>query len=747
MSGLKGAATRPQGVLFYNYLTRFPIEAQPNKSLIPPMISDGRLSSQAQLDAALALLKKRGVAPLTVDEVEAACGVGIVVSQDRIREVVAAVIAAHRDRVIEERYRTLGVLLKEVKAVEPWADGKLAKDSLEAALLALLGPETEEDKKPLPKKKPAAAAAAGAASSPADGKGKGKGAAEAGAAAEEKDPLAKEQAVIARFPMPEENTTNDPALLAAHLKRTGGKVVTRFPPEPNGFLHIGHAKAMNLSFTFAKNYGGECILRFDDTNPDGESQEFVDSIMENVKWLGHTPSRITYASDYMEQLYEIAVDLIKRRLAFACHQTKAEIAASRETLTDSPWRDRPVEESIKVFADMRKGKYPEGGAVLRLRMDMKNDNPNFRDPAAWRIKYTPHPHVGDAWCIYPTYDYTHAINDSLEDITHSLCTLEFQTRHDSYMWLLDAAKLYKPHVYEFSRLNISNTVMSKRKLKQLVLEGHVRGWDDPRMPTIMGLRRRGYSANAINAFVKEIGVTKNFHLLDMNVLEHHARVEMNEVCPRAFAVVDPLRVEVTNWPAGKVEVFEVEGGRKLPFSGACYIEQSDFRAVDSKDYYGLAPGKEAILRYAFHVRCDEFVADPADPARNRLIRCTYLPNATTKPKGVLHWVGEPSAGVAPAAAEFRLYSRLLSCFDPNDLEGAANWLDCVNKDAEVVKHGYVEPGLAQAKPSDRFQFERVGFFVADSKDHRPGSHPVYNRTVTLREDKAVKEVKNAALKK
>jgi glutaminyl-tRNA synthetase len=483
---------------------------------------------------------------------------------------------------------------------------------------------------------------------------------------------------------------NTEAFLADLKRETDGNWRTRFPPEPNGYLHIGHGKAMNFVFGVAKRNSGDCILRFDDTNPTAEKQEYIDSIIRNVEWLGHKPVKTTYSSDYFQTLFDYAIQLIKQGDAYVCSQSQPEVKASREVLklarqnakgaameekdlpaeAMSPDRNRPIAENLKMFERMRKGFFKEGEVCLRLKMDLTSDIPSMWDTAAYRIMYHEHPHSKDKWCIYPTYDYTHCIVDSLEYITHSLCTLEFGTRQapdGSYYWLLDKLGIYKPITWESSRCNITYNVLSKRKLNALVTDGLVNGWDDPRLLTLEGLRRRGYTANAINKFCEVIGVTRNEGIVIKNQrLEHVLRMELDETANRAFAVIDPLKVSITNHP-GTVEVITQakhpkkpeRGNRDLPFGKCVYIERSDFREEDVPGYYGLAPGKSARLLNAYNITCDEVVRDGSGNIVE--LKCTYdADKKATMPKGKLHWVEEATA----VQCEMRLYSTLFLCEEP-----------------------------------------------------------------------------------
>jgi len=529
--------------------------------------------------------------------------------------------------------------------------------------------------------------------------------------------------------------------------RFGGRVHTRFPPEPNGYLHIGHAKAIILNYSIAKEFGGKFNLRYDDTNPVKESQEYIDAIREDVRWLGADwEDREFYASDYFEQLYQWAVQLIRMGKAYVCDLSADEIREYRGTLTlpgrNSPYRDRSVEENLDLFARMRAGEFPDGARTLRAKIDMAHPNLNMRDPVMYRILHVPHPHVGDKWCIYPTYDWAHGQCDSIEGITHSICTLEFENHRPLYDWFLEQLGIFHPRQIEFARLNLTYTVLSKRKLLQLVQEKLVGGWDDPRMPTIRGLRRRGYTPEAIWMFCRTIGVAKQDSVVDIQLLEHCLREDLNRRAQRVMAVLRPLRVVIENYPDGQVEYLDAVnnpedpamGVRKVPFSKVLYIEQDDFREVPPPKYYRLSPGREVRLRWAYLVTCREVVKDAATGQVVEL-RCTYDPATRggntpdgRKVKGTIHWVSAAHA----VPAEVRLYDHLLTIPYPDELPEQENWLHYLNPNSLQVLTGcMVEPGLANARPGDRFQFERLGYFCVDA-DSRPG-HLVFNRTVTLKD--------------
>jgi glutaminyl-tRNA synthetase len=525
----------------------------------------------------------------------------------------------------------------------------------------------------------------------------------------------------------------------------GGRVATRFPPEPNGYLHIGHAKSICLNFGVARDFGGTCNLRFDDTNPVTEDTEYVDSIQADVRWLGFSwEDRLYYASDYFEKLYECAETLIMAGKAYVDSLTADEIRAYRGTLTEpgreSPHRNRSVDENLDLFRRMRAGEFPDGALVLRAKIDMASPNFNMRDPTLYRIRRAHHHRTGDAWCIYPMYDYAHPISDALERITHSICTLEFEDHRPLYDWLIQHLPLPgTPRQIEFARLNLTYTVMSKRKLLQLVQEKHVGGWDDPRMPTIGGLRRRGFTPEAIRRFCDEIGVAKRENVIDVGLLEFCVREDLNTRAPRAMAVLRPLKVVLENYPAGQVDHMDVvnnpedpaAGTRKVPFGGVLYIEEDDFREDPPKKFFRLAPGREVRLRNAYLITCHAAVKDAS--GRVVELRCTYDPATRggdapdgRKVKSTLHWVSAAHA----VDAEVRLYDRLFNVEMPGT--GDADFLKQLNPASlEVVKHARIEPSLASVPAGARVQFERLGYFCADP-DTRPGA-PVFNRTVTLKD--------------
>ncbi len=525
------------------------------------------------------------------------------------------------------------------------------------------------------------------------------------------------------------------------------KIITRFPPEPNGYLHIGHAKAICIDFGMAKEFDGQCNLRFDDTNPAKEEQEYIDAIQNDVHWLGFDwGKRIFFASEYFDQMYKWAIELIKANKAYVDDLNADQIRQHRGTLTEpgkeSPWRNRTVEENLDLFQRMEKGEFEEGQKVLRAKIDMKHPNINMRDPVMYRIKKAPHPRTGTRWNIYPMYDWAHGLEDSIEKVSHSLCSLEYEDHRPLYDWFLDQLKIHHPRQIEFARLNLTYTVMSKRKLLQLVKENVVRGWDDPRMPTLSGLRRRGFTPESIRNFCERIGVAKRDSIVDYALLEHCLREDLNKRAMRVMAVLNPLKVVIENYPDEQVEFLDAvnnpedqsAGTRKVPFSKVIYIERGDFLEEPPKKFFRLAPGREVRLRYAYFITCKDVVKDPATGEILEL-RCTYDPQTRggsapdgRSPKSTIHWVSAPHA----LDARIRLYEKLFVNEDPDDApEG--NFMANLNPDSlKVIENCKVEQSLSEAAPGDRFQFERTGYFCVDP-DSIPGKL-VFNRTVTLKDE-------------
>ena len=543
-----------------------------------------------------------------------------------------------------------------------------------------------------------------------------------------------------------------------------GRIHTRFPPEPNGFLHIGHAKSIFLNFGIAKKYKGLCNLRFDDTNPEKEDISYVNSIQENLKWLGFSPDDIFYASDYFDQLYSYAVELIKKGKAYVCDLSLQKMREYRGTVTkagtNSPFRDRSIKENLELFEAMKNGQFEDGAKTLRAKIDMASQHMIMRDPPLYRIKRFDHYRTGDKWCIYPMYDFAHCLEDSLEKITHSICTLEFENNRVLYDWILNELGIYHPQQIEFARLNLSYTVLSKRKLLQLVQENHVSGWDDPRMPTIAGLKRRGYTPEAIREFCKQIGVTKINGIIDLVVLENAIRTQLNKEAPRVMGVIDPVKVVITNYPedtdettsdenvegpsvsitSGKEEMLDAvnnpedqsAGSRKVPFSKELYIEREDFKEEPPKKFFRLSVGREVRLRYAYYITCNEVIKD--DQGNITELRCTYDPLTKggdspdgRKVKATLHWVSVKHA----VKVRVNLYDNLFCKRDPNEVNKGQTFLDNLNPDSlKVIENAYIEPSIKDAEPLSRYQFERKGYFCVDSIS---SENIVFNRIVSLRD--------------
>ena len=536
------------------------------------------------------------------------------------------------------------------------------------------------------------------------------------------------------------------AIIDEH-NRTGrfdGRVHTRFPPEPNGYLHIGHAKSICLNFGVAADYGGKTNLRFDDTNPTKEEQEFVDAIQADVRWLGFEWDELRFASDYFDQLYEWAVQLIHDSKAYVDDQTAEEIRNTRGTLTEpgieSPYRDRSIAENLDLFEGMRAGEFPDGARVLRARIDMASPNLYLRDPVLYRILHEPHHNTGDKWVIYPLYDWAHGQSDSIEGITHSICTLEFENHRPLYEWFLENLEIFAPQQIEFAPLNLSYTVLSKRRLVQMVTEGVVAGWDDPRMPTLSGLRRRGVTPEALRTFCDTIGVARNESTIDLALLEHTIRQDLNARAERRLAVLDPVRVVITNYPEGESELVEAvnnpedesAGMREMPFSSELFIERDDFMEDPPNKFFRLGPGREVRLRFGYFITCVDY--DKDENGEITEIRCTYDPATKggyapdgRKVRGTIHWVSAAHA----VEAEVRLYERLFNVENPLDVAESETFLVHLNPDSLEVVQGKLEPSLGVASPGDRFQFERLGYFVMDP-DSAPGA-PVFNRTISLRD--------------
>lgn len=703
--------------LMYEVGTTFPKEAELHRPFFLKYVKDEKVVVSRKTFYQAYFKRHFRDEAIDAKDFEKECGIGVELSSDTIKSTINAVIDELTAADPELGWSDKGKVIKESKGRLLFADPKEINSVLQAVCTERWG-DVKNAKKKTKAKKPRPAKA-----SSSDGKTK-----------EEESTLPDS----VKLPDPSENILlNSPELLAAHLKRTGGGVRTRFPPEPNGYLHIGHAKSMNLNFGYAKKTGGICFMRFDDTNPAAEKQEFVDSILRSVEWLGHKPCAVTYSSDHFQELYDFAVALIKKDKAFVCHQNAEDMRRDRKAGVDSPWRNRPIEESLKLFEDMRMGKFAEGEAMLRMKGDMKDPNPNMRDMVAYRIIYKPHPHAGDKWCIYPTYDYTHCICDSLEDITHSLCTLEFAIRRKSYQWLLHELGIYCPPQLEFSRLNITNFTMSKRKLTKLVSAGIVDGWDDPRLPTLEGLRRKGYTADAINAFCEKVGITRAENLISIGLLEECVRNDLEDKVVRVMAVVEPLRVRVTNMGATETREFtipfhpsdESKGTHVTSMCSVLYIDRDDFREEDDKNFFRLTPGQAVGLKYSDDsaLKCTKVKKNAAGEVVE--VEAEIVSKKTVKVKSHIHWVSSASPDVKPAEVEVRWYDHL---FLKEDMAEVKNYLEEVNPNSLTIYKAFVDPALAGVTDNS-VQFERKGFFTKD-KDFT-SEHPVWNLTVGLKSGK------------
>ncbi|XP_051965125.1 glutamine--tRNA ligase [Xyrauchen texanus] len=729
--GLLGSAgiDKSTGTLLYSMVTR--LKNVNRLFFLTEYIITRKITTDLQLTAALDFVKSHPQDPVNQSEFETACGVGVEVTPEQIEDAVERIIKKYKEQLLAERYLfNMGILMGEARAALKWADGKMVKNEVDVQVLHHLGPKTEAD---LEKKTKAAKPKAAEKDmveqvSVVNGDGK----------TEVKSLMEQLRGEALKFHKPGENyktegyvmTPNSMNLLKQHLEITGGQVRTRFPPEPNGILHIGHAKAINFNFGYAKANNGICFLRYDDTNPEKEEEKYFTAIRDMVEWLGYKPYAVTHASDYFQHLYDLAVDLIRRGHAYVCHQRGEELKG--HNVLPSPWRDRPVEESLLLFERMRKGVFAEGEATLRMKLVMEDGK---MDPVAYRIKYTPHHRTGDTWCVYPTYDYTHCLCDSIEHITHSLCTKEFQARRSSYFWLCNALDVYCPVQWEYGRLNLTYTVVSKRKIIKLVETGIVRDWDDPRLFTLTALRRRGFPQQAINNFCARVGVTVAQTTLEPHLLEACVREVLNDIAPRAMAVLEPLKVTIINLPANAQKVRvpdfpanEAKGSHVIPFSKTIFIEQSDFRVVMEKGYKRLTPDQPVGLRHAGYViTVDRVIKDGSGKVFELEVTCASS-DSVEKPKAFIHWVSEA------LQCEVRLYERLFLHKNPEDAaEVPAGFLSDINPNSlAVIESALVDRSVSTAKVFDKFQFERVGYFSVDPDS--TAEKMVFNRTVTLKED-------------
>ncbi|XP_051913485.1 glutamine--tRNA ligase [Hippocampus zosterae] len=720
------------GTLLYSLASR--LKDTKRLAFLAENIALRKITTEQQLAAALEFVKTHPQDPLNNSEFNEACGVGVVITPEQIEDAVESVIKKHKEELEKERYHfNVGLLMGELRSALKWADGKVLKNEMDMQVLHLLGPKTEADleKKSKTQKnkienevkmKKEEVALNGETT-----------------VVEGKSLMEQLRGEALKFHKPGENyttegyvvTPNTMNLLKKHLELFGGQIRTRFPPEPNGILHIGHAKAINFNFGYAKANNGICFLRYDDTNPEKEEEKYFTAIKEMVEWLGYTPYAVTHASDNFQQLYDLALELIRRGHAYVCHQKGEELKG--HNTPPSPWRDRPIEESLVLFERMKKGMFAEGELTLRMKTVMEDGK---MDPVAYRIKYTPHHRTGDEWCIYPTYDYTHCLCDSIENITHSLCTKEFQARRSSYYWLCNALDLYCPVQWEYGRLNLTYTVVSKRKIIKLVEKGVVRDWDDPRLFTLTALRRRGFPPEAINNFCARVGVTVSQTTTEPHLLEACVRDVLNETAPRAMAVLEPLKVTIVNLPEdSKSEVRvpdfpanEAKGSHTVPFKSNIFIEQSDFREVMEKGYKRLTPEQPVGLRHAGYViSVKKIIKDAQGKVVELQVSCCSSDTAE-KPKAFIHWVSQP------LVCEVRIYERLFIHKHPEDPAEVPNgFLSDINPNSmQVVNSAFVDTSVKGAKVLDRFQFERVGYFSLDPDS--TSDKLVFNRTVTLKED-------------
>ncbi|KAJ2358653.1 Glutaminyl-tRNA synthetase [Coemansia sp. RSA 2618] len=761
--------SKSTGMLLYKLAAKVAKEKTPHSDYIAQAIASGRLASEEQMSAATKFCTKND--PASDEQAfDAACGVGVVVSDAEIAAEVKSVLDSIKDTLLAERYRAQGRALGKVKSAPAlrWADSGKVKSEFDAQILALLGPKDERDDPANAKK-----AAKKAAPKPANAKG---------AESRGWEPASLEsmfaEGDISRLHKAGENPQIKPELTAEHLRATGGQVITRFPPEPNGFLHIGHAKAINVNFGYAKTHGGVCNLRYDDTNPEAEEQLYVDSILEIVRWLGFEPAQVLYSSDYFQQLYELAVQLTERGLAYVCHCSGEQIKEQRggdergRPRVACEHRERPVAESLAEFQKMKVGRYGANEATLRMKMDLEDGNPQMWDLVAYRVIFAHHHRTGDAWCIYPTYDFTHCLCDSFENITHSLCTREFFLSRQSYYWLCDAVEVYKPVQWEYGRLNVTNTILSKRKLLKLRDARIVDDLDDPRLYTLPALRRRGVPPQAINAFVRELGITTSDAIIEVGRLENHIRDALNECAPRVMAAIQPVRIVLENMSEDHIEEFELPynprneafGSRRVPFTRTLFIDSSDFRDVDSPDYFRLAPNKTVGLFGApYLITCTD-VRRAADGSVSEVVcRCESDAGAP-KPKAYIQWVADcPRRGSPVRIDELRIYKPLFKHSNPEEESVTGGFMNDVNPDSlEIIRGAVADVGLwdsikryaasaaGKKELSEhnvenlRFQFMRIGYFALDKDTVLPAAaieadklsdaKLIMNRIVTLKED-------------
>lgn len=720
------------GMLVYHLCSKIKTQSLGHLDLLVSLVGANKLDTTSRVDCALEYVLNKCVtsAEINVADLEQHCGVGIVVTPEEIDKAVEETLSKNKLEIIEQRYRfNVGKILQEVRSKLPWADGKAVKSEVDVQIFDLLGPKTEADLAPPPAKVKKVIKAATTVKDDESNK-------------KDEDSAMTIMELMknkCNFHAPGENyktdgyvtTSNTERLLKEHLKKTGGQVRTRFPPEPNGILHIGHAKAININFAYAKAHDGICFLRYDDTNPEKEEEKFFVAIKDMVEWLGYEPYAITHSSDNFQQLYDWAVVLIKKGLAYVCHQTADEMKGFITVL--SPWRDRPIEENLQLFEDMKNGKIEEGAATLRMKVTLEEGKV---DPVAYRIKFIAHHRTKNDWCIYPTYDYTHCLCDSIEQITHSMCTKEFQSRRSSYYWLCNALDIYCPVQWEYGRLNVNYTVVSKRKIGKLITEKIVNNWDDPRLFTLTALRRRGFPAEAINNFCAKMGVTGAIAAVDPMMLEASVRDVLNITAPRRLVVLEPLKITISNFhsdKAVKINVPDFPGqadcktSHEIIFDRVVYIEKSDFKETPEKGYRRLSPAQTVGLRHAGIVlKVTEVKKDSSGNVIELTCTCEKAEGAE-KPKAFIQWVSDP------LEIEVRLYDRLFMHKNPEDLgEVPKGFLSDCNLDSLKVITSFADKSIKNSRVYDKFQFERNGFFSVDPDSN--DAKLVFNRTVLLKED-------------
>ncbi|XP_014245016.1 probable glutamine--tRNA ligase [Cimex lectularius] len=720
-----GADHTDVGMILYQFAGNLKPQIKQFVPFVVPYIVQKKLNSSLRIEAAIEYLLSHATQPnLDSSDFEKACGIGITVTPEDVELAVEKTINKFKEEIIEKRYRfNTGLLLQDVRKCLKWADFKDVKNEIDVQMLDLLGPKTDEDYLRSQTKRK-------------DNTTKPKKLSGNGSSG----PLTIDDMISTlNLHSPGENfksadyiiTPNTKQLLQDHLKMTGGRVQTRFPPEPNGILHIGHAKAININFGYAAHHNGICYLRYDDTNPEKEEQKFFDGILEMVQWLGYKPYKITHSSDYFDQLYNWAVELIKKGHAYVCHQKQDEIKGFNPP--PSPYRNRSVKENLELFEDMKNGKMKEGECSLRMKVKLEEGK---QDPVAYRIKFTSHPRTGDQWCIYPTYDYTHCLCDSIENITHSLCTKEFQSRRSSYYWLCNALDLYCPVQWEYGRLNINYTVVSKRKIAKLIECGKVKDWDDPRLFTLTALRRRGFPPEAIHRFCAQVGVTCAQTVVDPSMLESCVRDVLNQTAPRTMVVIKPLEVEIVSGWDGE-EAFSMPDypfdqnstSHNIKFSPLLYIEQDDFKSNADQGYKRLALNQPVGLRYTpYYIQVKSVVTNEETGVVQKLFVTSHKLTKDTKPKGFIHWVSKPTP------VTLRMYYPLFHHKNPEDAAQVPDgFLSDVNDNSLVVLEALADSSLvSNAQPFQQYQFERQGYFCVDQDSN--GNHIFFNYTLPLKED-------------